>query len=656
MSGTTITSNSSSGYDLGIGVANPVIVASGVTITNVGTPALGSQQSTYWTITNYGTLLATGKSGFSDGVLLDNGGGAVTNMAGGLIKGYYAGVSIAQSGTVVNQGSIATENTTGQGFIFNTGGFTPTTAGVLLGGGGVYNAGSGLITSYLEGVDVGAGGSVVNAGTIFASSATYGIGVVLVAGGSLTNAASGTISAGLDAVLTFGAPSTVINQGVIIGLDNQGVGLIAGGFLSNASSGRIGAYSSAVYASGPVPSTVINAGILFGYANAGAWLNAGGSVTNIGAGYIYGYYFGVRITNGTGSVFNTGTIVDSATFSSSGSVVFTSAGVQLANGGVVTNAAGGDISSKWMGVQIGQSQTASVGGTVINYGTIVAADSVGDGAGVWIHGPGAITNAAGGLISGGAFGIVAYYQTTVVNQGTIFGTSYAFDAARPGFADRIIDLPGGVFSGIVSGGNTLGSTVYSTLELASGSSTGTIGNIGTFIDFGQIALDAGATWSVGGSIVAGETVAFAGSYASLILTSPSADAGTFAGFAASDTIVLSGITDVTGLSFNGGTTLTVSESGGPGLALRFDAPQDLTYAVTDGSTDIFVVPCFLPGTHILTDRGEVLVEKLQVGDTIVTLGGRTRRLCWIGQGRALATRGRRTAATPVILRKGALAD
>jgi hypothetical protein len=298
MSGTTITSNSSSGYDLGIGVANPVIVASGVTITNVGTPALGSQQSTYWTITNYGTLLATGKSGFSDGVLLDNGGGAVTNMAGGLIKGYYAGVSIAQSGTVVNQGSIATENTTGQGFIFNTGGFTPTTAGVLLGGGGVYNAGSGLITSYLEGVDVGAGGSVVNAGTIFASSATYGIGVVLVAGGSLTNAASGTISAGLDGVLTFSAPSTVINQGVIIGLDNQGVGLIAGGFLSNASSGRIGAYSSAVYASGPVPSTVINAGILFGYANAGAWLNAGGSVTNIGAGYIYGYYFGVRITNG----------------------------------------------------------------------------------------------------------------------------------------------------------------------------------------------------------------------------------------------------------------------------------------------------------------------------------------------------------------------
>ena len=64
--------------------------------------------------------------------------------------------------------------------------------------------------------------------------------------------------------------------------------------------------------------------------------------------------------------------------------------------------------------------------------------------------------------------------------------------------------------------------------------------------------------------------------------------------------------------------------------------------------------CFLPGTHILTDRGEVVVEALQVGDRIVTIGGQTRPLCWIGHGRALATRGRRNAATPVIVRKGAL--
>ena len=295
--------------------------------------------------------------------------------------------------------------------------------------------------------------------------------------------------------------------------------------------------------------------------------------------------------------------------------------MQLADGGVVTNSAGGQITSQWMGVQIGDSTTTSVGGTVVNYGTILAADAHGDGAGVWIHGPGAITNAAGGLISGGAFGIVAYYQTTVVNQGTVFGTEYAFDAIKPGYADRIIDTPGAVFSGTVSGGNALGSAIYSTLELASGSSTGTITNVGTFVDFGQIALDAGASWSLGGSLVAGETIAFGGADASLILATPSAAAATIAGFAATDTIVLSGITDVTGLSFNGD-TLTVAESGDAGLTLQFTAPQDLTYAVVDGSTDIFDVPCFLPGTHILTGRGEVPVEKLRVGDSIVTAGRR----------------------------------
>ena len=71
-----------------------------------------------------------------------------------------------------------------------------------------------------------------------------------------------------------------------------------------------------------------------------------------------------------------------------------------------------------------------------------------------------------------------------------------------------------------TGGNTLGSAIYSTLELASGSSTGTIVNVGTFTDFGRIALDAGASWSLGGSIVAGETIAFGGANASLILASP----------------------------------------------------------------------------------------------------------------------------------------
>ena len=50
------------------------------------------------------------------------------------------------------------------------------------------------------------------------------------------------------------------------------------------------------------------------------------------------------------------------------------------------------------------------------------------------------------------------------------------------------------------------------------------------------------------------------------------------------------------------------------------------------------------------------MERLAVGDLVLTRSGVARPIVWIGIGRVLATRGRRTAATPVIVRKGAFAD
>lgn len=66
--------------------------------------------------------------------------------------------------------------------------------------------------------------------------------------------------------------------------------------------------------------------------------------------------------------------------------------------------------------------------------------------------------------------------------------------------------------------------------------------------------------------------------------------------------------------------------------------------------------CFLPGTRIATPRGEVQVQELKVGDLVLTQRCESHRITWIGRGEALATRGRRNAATPVIVRKGALGD
>ena len=50
------------------------------------------------------------------------------------------------------------------------------------------------------------------------------------------------------------------------------------------------------------------------------------------------------------------------------------------------------------------------------------------------------------------------------------------------------------------------------------------------------------------------------------------------------------------------------------------------------------------------------VEQLSVGDTVLTAKGQAQPIVWIGVGRVLVTPGRRSAATPVIVRRNALAD
>jgi hypothetical protein len=66
--------------------------------------------------------------------------------------------------------------------------------------------------------------------------------------------------------------------------------------------------------------------------------------------------------------------------------------------------------------------------------------------------------------------------------------------------------------------------------------------------------------------------------------------------------------------------------------------------------------CFCAGTGIATPGGEVPVERLTQGDLVLTCNGEVHPIVWIGVGKVLATRGRRTAATPVIVRKSAFAD
>ena len=67
------------------------------------------------------------------------------------------------------------------------------------------------------------------------------------------------------------------------------------------------------------------------------------------------------------------------------------------------------------------------------------------------------------------------------------------------------------------------------------------------------------------------------------------------------------------------------------------------------------IPCLCRGTLILTDRGEVAVEALTVGDRVKTLSGECKPIVWVGFGRDLVTRANHLAR-PIVVRRGALAD
>ena len=82
-------------------------------------------------------------------------------------------------------------------------------------------------------------------------------------------------------------------------------------------------------------------------------------------------------------------------------------------------------------------------------------------------------------------------------------------------------------------------------------------------------------------------------------------------------------------------------------------------SVTDANTMVAAtdVPCFCAGTLIRTERGEVAVEQLAIGDRVVTVSGALRPIVWIGT-RRYAGRFLRAnpAVQPVCLHAGSLGE
>ena len=352
--------------------------------------------------------------------------------------------------------------------------------------------------------------------------------------------------------------------------------------------------------------------------------------------------------------------------------------------------------------------------TVVNAGTIAG----GSASGIRLGG-GSVTNQSGGTIkdaSANAPAIGGYGALTVTNAGTIDGGTVNAVQLAAGVTNRLVVDPGAVFVGGVDGGNTIGAASVSTMELA-GRSAGTLSGVGTqFVDFVQTTVDTGASWTltggitlaagttltdagtltvtdttindgsiridpstatfgtligtgtvaisggstldVLGSVAAGETIDF-GAGSNLLGINPTEFAAQIDGFVAGDTIELTGVTDGISAAIVNGNTLQIERTAHPAVELKLDPTVNYTgnnYAVGSDGAVTEAAPCFLRGTLVRTERGEVAVQDLAIGERVLTLSGQIRPIMWIGTGHVVVCRGHRSAATPVIVRKSAFTD
>ncbi len=676
--------------------ATGVVNANGV-LTNAATGLIsggrfGAHDSTYGsqpapTLINYGRITSSSTATSSKSIgagVYTGGGGALTNKSSGIISAPITAVHGVNS-PLFNQGTIWGTGTAGLG-VELTGG-TLDNAGTIIG-----NSGTAVV---LDGS--GTNRLIVEPGARFLNSAgsagivrgTKGTSVLELATGSMAGTLSGLatqfvnfatvlVDAGATWTLSgsVAASASLINNGHI----DADITLAAGAYASNAATGTIVGSGTAAIRGGS-GARVVNAGVI-DPATYGVYLPNGGSVTNVAGGVIEGTQTGVKIAGSAGTVSNQGTIAGDSELG---------AGASLLQGGTVVNGiAGTTVSSALIyGAGYGVAVTGAAG-TVTNYGTIATAlCGCGPQIGVDLQSGGSVINAQFASISGYAYGVrigATATSATISNAGLIEASGTIGKAVY--FAnsgnDRLVVDPGASFIGTVDGG-----TAASTLELAHGAGVGTLAAFSTqFSGFNQIAVDNSAGWildalvnpgsvnlgfgstlDVQQTVVAGETITFVAGNGELQLGDPGGFSGTITGFLRGETIDLTSVSyDIANtVSLLPGNTLEVIANGST-FDLQLDPSQDYsTYRFrlspdNGGSgpgTDItdYNLACFVAGTRIRTARGDVAVEALHAGDTVLTHDGRMRSVRWIGYRHLDLTRHKAPKrAQPVRIRANALAD
>jgi hypothetical protein len=535
------------------------------------------------TLYNSGTILATGTLPLTSsyqttigvneaGVYLAEG-GTVTNT--GIITGTHVGIAIeAALSTVANSG-IVTGN---YGIYLQAGGSVSNSGTVIAGIQGIASGGD--LTTYNGAIDITNSGEIEATGEPYAADGsveflTAGTAGILDFGGTVVNAAGGTIltpnGTGIalygevDTNGTFSAAAAVLtNAGSVnadTGVDFEGIGSVdnTGVIFGTVTGVSLLASTAGVpdYIPANAPArTLINAGVID--ASMGTVVNERGTMVA-----------GVGVMLPAGNIYNLagGTIagdiaIDSndtiASYENRSAVTLTTP-LYLNNAGVITGAAAG-VSAQ------------GAPATIVNTGTIT-----GDTLGVALRGGGTVTTA-----------------------GSIGGSVDAVTFAA-GYNNELIIDAGAVFSGTVDGGNTLGATATSMLQLGAGA--GYLNGVGSaFVNFQTIDFAPGALWAVSGDeagLAAGQSIE---------------------GFTFGDTIALTDFTAASD-SFVDGTGLVLGTVNGTAATLDLIGTFSTGYfnVYTVGSaTDI--VFDYSPTASVTAGSSETLGSGDTIGAASLTAG------------------------------------
>ncbi|MDE8345684.1 MAG: hypothetical protein POH28_05840 [Acidocella sp.] len=292
----------------------------------------------------------------------------------------------------------------------------------------------------------GAAGDIANAGFILSG----GTGIMLTSGGTLSNAVLGRISASGYGVLIQGHAGQVSNAGLIAaGFD--GISLDAGGTTVNEEGGTISAVHIGVYiANGGASLT--NGGVILATSGDAVSLYTGGNVTNLASGRLVGGYTGIYVGGTGASILNAG-IVSGPDFG-----VYLGGADQVNNAGTITGGIDGLVGVV-AGAAIdntGEIDGGNIGVRLFGAGSLQNGGTISGGnTGVRLANGGTLTNLAGGLVEGSSIGLQAGDNVVVNNAGSILDNHLA--GAVLGGGDRLQNTGSiaGVTGILVTGDNTM---------------------------------------------------------------------------------------------------------------------------------------------------------------------------------------------------------